>query len=51
MKQELYEAGKRAAREKIPLIKKYLENLPPPSDKKKLVSLDCYCPEIMTSFE
>jgi NTE family protein len=51
MKQELYEAGKKAAREKIPLIKKYLENLPPPSDKKKLVSLDCYCPEIMTSFE
>ena len=49
MKSQLYEAGKRAAREKIPEIKEKLAALKP-SDCEfagwRLVNLDCYTPEI-----
>jgi NTE family protein len=49
MKWEIYQAGKKAAREQLDKIKEILAGLkcdPHPVPKKRLVTLECYAPQI-----
>jgi NTE family protein len=49
MKQQIYEAGKLAAKEKMPLIRERLNNLSmerKETSSKRLVQLVCYTPQL-----